>query len=61
MAGDCAELYARVWDDFWTDTKTRFDRVVMYGPSADVRAAIPAAFRVVYDRDETVVLATSPE
>jgi len=59
--GDCAASYARAWDEFWTDARPRFDRVIMYGPSAETRAAIPSSFRVVYDRDETLVLATSPE
>jgi hypothetical protein len=57
---DCAAAYRAAWDEFWADARTRFDRVVMYGPSADVRAAVPPSFRVLYDRDETVVFATSP-
>jgi hypothetical protein len=55
----CAALYRAAWDEFWRDATPRFDRVVMYGATPDVRAAIPPAFRVLHEEGETLVLATS--
>lgn len=47
------------WKEFWDDAAPRFDRVVMYGANANVRAEIPKTFRVLFDEGETLVLATS--
>ena len=54
---DCAEHYRSAWKEFWADASPRFDRVLMYHPSDEVRAAIPEDFDVVYDVNGVVVLA----
>jgi len=58
IALDCAREYERAWRAFWADAAPRFDRVAMYGATREVRAQIPASFRVLFDEGETLVLAT---
>ncbi|HSQ62799.1 MAG TPA: hypothetical protein VLM85_06275 [Polyangiaceae bacterium] len=54
---DCTARYVEAWKEFWADAAPRFDRVLMYHPGDEVRAAIPPALRIVYDQDGVVVLA----
>jgi hypothetical protein len=56
---DCAASYRAAWADFWQNMSPRFDRVVFFEPTADVRAAVPSSFRTLFDEDGVMVLATS--
>ncbi len=57
---DCRASYLEGWRAFWREVGPRFDRVVFFEPSADVRSAIPSSFRTLFDEDGVMVLEPQP-
>ncbi len=54
---NCYVSYRTAWAEFWAATAPRFDRVVFFEPTLDVRAGIPPSFRTLFDEDGVMVLA----
>jgi hypothetical protein len=53
----CKDEFRAAWDDFWRGADGRFDRVILWGASDDVRATVPSAWQAVFQKDALIVLA----
>lgn len=53
---DCRREYRERWDEMWREALPRFDHVLLWEASDDVRASVPAEYRPVLERGKLVVL-----
>lgn len=68
---DCDGAWRGLWREFWDDATPRYDHVLMWDPSDEVRAQVPPAYRATFHEDrlwifqrvdapETVATETTP-
>jgi len=60
LSGDCAQTFRERWADFFALVGPRFDHLLFWGASADVRALVPSAYRIVFERAELVIYERTP-
>ncbi len=58
---DCEADWRSQWDWLWREAALRFDRVLMFAPTADALTTVPATWRECVHEGRLVVLAPSPE
>ena len=61
VEGDCDAVWRSRWAEFWRSAEPQFDHVLMWAAPKDVLALVPAEYRVVFQRDELIILARSDE
>jgi hypothetical protein len=59
--GDCKERWRQSWREFWELAEPRFDHVLLWAPTPEVEALVPAAFHPVFRRGKLLVLARPDE
>ena len=55
--GDCEETWRQTWREFWQLMEPRFDHVLLWDPTPEVEALVPASFKPVFRRGKLVILA----
>jgi len=60
VAGDCDERWRAIWADFWTRATPRFDHVLLWSPTDDARATVPASYRLALERGALVIYERIP-
>jgi hypothetical protein len=53
---DCDAEWRERWADFWREAEPRFDHVLMWGAPKTVMELVPAEYRVVFQREELIIL-----
>jgi hypothetical protein len=53
---DCGAAWRARWAEFWSQAEPRFDHVLMWSAPREVLPFVPAAYRVVFQKDELTVL-----
>jgi hypothetical protein len=59
IVDDCARAWRDTWAAFWRSAAPRFDRVLLWAAPSEVVALLPPEYRVVFRRDELLILARS--
>jgi hypothetical protein len=54
---DCGAAWRDRWAEFWAGAVPRYDHVLMWAAPKDVLELVPAAYEVVFQRDELTILA----
>ncbi len=52
---DCDAEWRRLWAEFWRAALPRFDHVLMWNPTPEAQALIPAAYRVKFRQDRLTI------
>jgi hypothetical protein len=58
-AGDCRAQFRQQWTDFFDVVRPRFDHLLVWGASSDVRDVIPSDYRVIFERGPLLIYARS--
>jgi hypothetical protein len=58
---DCEDLYRSAWADFWRDATPRYDRVLLWEPTAEAIAQLPRAYEVAFRSERLTILARRAE
>lgn len=59
IANDCDAEYRARWSEFWTDATPLFDHVLLWEPTPEALAQVPADYRVVFSNGSLVVMQRS--
>jgi hypothetical protein len=58
---DCDGLFRARWAEFWRDATPMFDHVLLWEPTTEALAQVPAAYSVVYRQGELVMMQRRPD
>ena len=53
---DCDALYRDAWGAFWRDALPRYDHVLLWEPTPEALALVPAAYRVTFQKGRLMIL-----
>jgi hypothetical protein len=57
---DCDAEWRSLWQEFWTEATPLFDHVLMWDPTPEVQAVVPAAYRVAFHRGRLTIYERMP-
>lgn len=60
VESDCQGAWEKLWREFWDDATPRFDHVLMWDPSDEARAQIPARFKETFHEDRLYIYERTP-
>jgi hypothetical protein len=60
-APGCEERFLAGWSLFWTAARARYSHILLWRPSSEVRATLPASMTVLYETPHLLIMATNTE
>ena len=54
---DCEPAWREAWTAFWRDAVPRYDHVLLWDATPQALALVPAAYRIVFQQDQLIILA----
>ena len=58
---DCDGEWRRRWEEFWHEAVPLYDHVLFWDATPEVRALVPAAYRVTFQQDRLVIYERAPK